>query len=207
MHFGSLPSTYEPGRSYLEDWTPSQLRRDAGISRRAFFGLAPLVLGFTGGIAASVGCLQAIGWRPATAADADADAGAETETGTGRVRPGAESASVAPVQRGSVEWAQWIQRAPENEFLDAAGELERVRMRSPDVRLVPVFQRLLEIALHSEATVADQAGAIAVRCLHKLGADYHLIILDERIDAAPDRPATRRELKRALQGTREGRRR
>jgi hypothetical protein len=98
-----------------------------------------------------------------------------------------------------VEWALWIQRAPDDQLLAAAGELERVRMRTRgDPRLVPAFVRLFEVALASGDATADQAGGIAVRCLHRLGATHLLRSSGPRVRERTDRPLMSEELDRAL---------
>lgn len=184
MHFGTLPCEYSPGRSYL-DLTVSRNRVPSGMTRRWLFGFAPLAIGFAGGAASSLGFMNLF--------DSEVPVDDPTPVSTS-------------VDLGTVEWALWIQNAPEAEFLEAAGELERVRLRAPgDSRLTNVFVRLLSAALRSEQIIADQAGVIAVRCLDRLGADHHLLILDDRVLERSDRPATARELKRVRRRDREGR--
>jgi hypothetical protein len=192
MHFGALPRDYEPGRSYRNKITGSEagLSNEPGaMSRRSLLGLAPLALGFIGGAASSVGLFEVLGTSKGS------DAPVPTTNST-------------PVEPGSVEWALWIGEAPEALLLESAGELERVRLRSRgDQRLVPLFARLLKVALASDEPTADQAGAIAVRCLDRLDADHHLLVLGRRVLAREDRPATIAELKEVQRRRRTGRKR
>lgn len=196
MHINKFPRSYVPGASHL--LRTRAVLREPGISRRAVFGLIPLVAGFAGG--AATGSLELFGTGDGQPQDAAA---------SGTKRPVvAKPPSAKPVLAGTVEWALWVQFAPEAEFLTKAGEIERVRLSSQgNRRLVPVFERLLETALRSHEATADPAGAIAVRCLNRLGADHRLEILDPQSGDFLDRPLTAEELTRALRHNRERRRR
>lgn len=100
----------------------------------------------------------------------------------------------SPVERGTVAWALAMLSRPEEELLSAAGDLERVSMRHRDARLVPCFQRLLDVATASAEDHADEAGACAVRSLARLERVDLLRAASERLVERTDRPLTRAEI-------------
>jgi len=164
MRFGHFPLSYAAGRSHLRA-AARRISTDqgAGWTRR---GLLAGLVGFaTGAGAVSV-------WRG----------------GSARAEPLAQPRS-GDVVRGTVEWALWMLTQPPEDMLSAAGDLERVSMRwRSDGRLVPCFQRLLDLALGYDVPYVDQAGACAVRSLGRLGRADLVNAAAPRVEARADRP-------------------
>ncbi len=80
--------------------------------------------------------------------------------------PAKNERSVAIPRRGTLDWALALADADPGVLLPAAGDLERVAARqSGDQRLIPVFCRVLDLALLSNAGFADSAAACALRSL------------------------------------------
>lgn len=79
-------------------------------------------------------------------------------------------AATRPPRRGTLAWAFAMGDASDSELVSASGDLEMVSARyRREVRLVPVFERLLDITLRQDLEHADIAGACAVRSLARLG--------------------------------------
>jgi len=82
----------------------------------------------------------------------------------------APASTVSPPQRKTLAWALTMANASDEELVLASGDLEMVSAQHRrEQRLVPLFERLLDIALGQELEHADVAGACAVRSLARLG--------------------------------------
>lgn len=142
MHKGHFPARYVPGGRLgprLLDELPG---KEETYSRRAWLvGLAALVC--TGAVAG----FTAFRNRTTTVA-----------------------ASSVPPRRGTLAWALAMKDASDSELVSASGDLEMVSAKHRrELRLVPVFERLLDITLRQDLEHADVAGACAVRSLARLG--------------------------------------
>lgn len=109
----------------------------------------------------------------------------------------ASSSRGAVPAHGSLDWAWTMLDAPDEELLQAAGDLERVsaRHRGED-GLIPIFERLLDVALRTPGAASDLAGACAARSLLRHG---QALLVDERsfdIEARPELTETSRTLDR-----------
>jgi hypothetical protein len=104
-----------------------------------------------------------------------------------------------PADRGSLAWALALAAASDDELLAVAGDLERVsaRHRGED-GLVPLFARLLDLALDREPQTADPAAACALRSLLRHGRRDLALEQRRRIEARPELVEAGRALARAL---------
>ena len=81
----------------------------------------------------------------------------------GSLRGGASAAEAssnrgAVPAHGSLDWAWTILDAPDEELLQAAGDLERVSARHRDEDgLIPIFERLLDVALRTPGAASEIA--------------------------------------------------
>lgn len=100
----------------------------------------------------------------------------------------------AALQRGTLPWALAQLDAEPDVLLPAAGDLERVAARhAREVRLVPVFARLLDVALVANVPFADAAAACAVRALDLLAAASLLVPRRHALAARAEFTQTRKE--------------
>jgi hypothetical protein len=114
----------------------------------------------------------------------------------------------SPAPRGTLEWALAALNLSEDEILASAGDLERVGARHrAECHLVPVFERLLEVALSSRAREAAAAAACAARSLVRLGRDDLLSDALPRIEAREGFAALLAEVHAELAAAGERRRR
>jgi len=95
------------------------------------------------------------------------------------VAPGLVSAHVearrTPDLDSLPDWAREMLTGPEDHVLKMAGNYEMAAARDlDDLRLVPCFERLLDLAIDSRAEIADIAGACAARTLERFGRADHI---------------------------------
>ena len=171
------PEPYAPGR-----WRPEDLDPDAP-PRRSRRDWLLAAAGLLAGLCASP-------WLPWPRGGAAA----------GRESNAAPAAAGRTAPRGTLEWALGATAWPAAELLAAAGDLERVATRyRSECHLVAVFERLLDVALQSQAEEAGMAGACALRSLGRLGRADLVREVEPRVAERTDFPQLMTELRRQLQ--------
>jgi hypothetical protein len=161
------------GRLPQLDGTSAPPPRGGRVSRRRFLALG---LWFTAGSTAGLTAHGMLASRGSAAA----------------VTPDA-----APPAHGSLDWAWSMLHASDEELLQAAGDLERVSARHRgESELVPVFERLLDLALRTPGAEADSAAACAGRSLLRHGEGALMLERSFDIDARPELTETRRTIER-----------
>ncbi len=104
------------------------------------------------------------------------------------------NANTSPPRRGTLAWALAMGAASDTELVLASGDLEMISAQHRrEVRLVPVFERLLDITLGQNLEHADVAGACAVRSLARLGQPQLALRRQEALTGLV-RPETRMAL-------------
>ncbi len=104
---------------------------------------------------------------------------------------------IQPPRRGTLAWALAMGDATDAQLVLASGDLEMVSAQHrSDTRLLPVFERLLNIALDRDQDLeyADVAGACAIRSLARLGHPQVAMRRQEAITNRANRPETRMAL-------------
>ncbi len=156
MHKGHFPARYVPGKAQSAPPGPLGPRLLDDLpgatdtrSRRAWLvGLGAFL------------CTSAV--AAITVFQNRGVAGAQTNTNA--------NTNTTPPRRGTLAWALAMGAASDTELVLASGDLEMVSAQHRrEVRLVPVFERLLDITLGRDLEHADVAGACAVRSLARLG--------------------------------------
>jgi hypothetical protein len=163
------------GRLPQLDGTTAPPPRPARVSRRRFLALG---LWFTAGSTAGLTAHGMLGRSGEAAAATPAS---------------------APPAHGSLDWAWSMLHASDEELLQAAGDLERVSARHRgESELVPVFERLLDLALRTPGSEADAAAACAGRSLLRHGEGALVIERDFDIAARTEFAETKRTLERIV---------
>jgi hypothetical protein len=141
MHKGHFPARYVPGGRLGPRLLDDLPDKEETCSRRAWLvGLGALI------------CTGAVGFS------------------IFRNRSTTVAAAPSPPRRGTLAWALAMRDASDSELVSASGDLEMVSAKHRrEKRLVPVFERLLDITLRQDLDHADVAGACAVRSLARLG--------------------------------------
>lgn len=181
MHKGTFPKqgleeaeqTYSPG-----SWTPEELEDPArsGYSRRQWmFGVCGIAL-----CSVAAGAALSRSWISGAA-------------------PAEASESAQELRLGSLEWALDLLNQPPEVLIIQSGNLERVSGRyRNDARLVPVFERLMDVVLDARGENVDMAGAIAVRSLNRLGNMDSVAVRERRIRGRADLVETRQAMEWVL---------
>jgi hypothetical protein len=163
------------GRLPQLDGTSAPAPRQGRTSRRRFLALG---LWFTAGSTAGLTAHGMLGRSGGAAA--------------------AASEPTAP-GHGSLDWAWSMLHASDEDLLQAAGDLERVSARHrSDSELVPVFERLLDLALRTPGAEADAAAACAGRSLLRHGEGAFVAERSFDIAARPELTETKRTLERVM---------